>query len=127
MLVWVPAEDSAGIVLNLMRSIVEQQRHIPILLTRYRQYLSEVAFTPGFDSFPCEDGIASLVAINASGENPHVFALREPPLYELHHWFNWFPDLFLSLRCYRLGESSVQIYPNPPTHLVSPFLRTTTG
>jgi hypothetical protein len=96
----VAAEDSASIVLNLMRSIIEQQRHVPILFARYRQYLSEVAFTPSFDSFPGVDGIASSVAIDASSENPHVFALREPPLYELQHWFNWFPDLFLSLRCY---------------------------
>jgi hypothetical protein len=112
----VAAYDPPGVVFNLTRPVVEQQHHVPILFMSDRQNLSDVAFTPGFYSSASTDGVALvMIWIDASSENAHIFAVREPPLYKLHHGMNWGADLFPSLRD-RLSQSSIQIYANPSTH-----------
>ena len=79
--------------------------------------MSEVAFTPHFNGSPNIDDVALvMIGIDPSRENADIFAVREPPLYELHHPTDWGADLSPSLRFYRFSESSIQIYPNPSTH-----------
>jgi hypothetical protein len=122
---WVAAYDPPGVVFNLTRPVVEQQHHVPILFMSDRQNLSDVAFTPGFYSSASTDGVALvMIWIDASSENAHIFAVREPPLYKLHHGMNWGADLFPSLRD-RLSQSSIQIYAaNPSTHFYCSTLAT---
>ena len=82
-----------------------------------------MAFTPSFNSSTSPDDVTLvMIGINASSENAHIVALRQPPLYELHHGTDWGTDLFASLRFYRFSESSIQIYPNPSTHPRSSIL-----
>jgi hypothetical protein len=122
MFAWVTAEGSTGVVFNLTRSVVEQQHHVPVLFIRDRQTSSEVAFTPGVNSSAKPDSVALMVlGIYAAVKNAYIFAMREPPFYVLHHGTNWGADLFPSLGFYRRSKRSVQIYPNPYTHLFSPI------
>ena len=82
--------------------------------------MAEVAFAPGLDSSAGAHSVdLPTLGIDPSSENADIFAAREPYLHELHHGMNWDADLFPVLSFYRLRESSVEIYSNPPAHSYS--------
>src|SRR5260370_2263467 len=80
----------------------------------------EVAVATGLDSAAGANSVCvPTLGIDPRSNNANIFAAREPYLHELHHGMNWDADLFPVLSFYRLRESSVQIYSNPPAHSYS--------
>jgi hypothetical protein len=79
-----------------------------------------MAFAPGLDSSAGAHSVdLPTLGIDPSSENADIFAAREPYLHELHHGMNWDAYAFRFLSFYRLRESPVQIYCNPPAHSYS--------